>query len=511
MTTNEQKNSRIVKNTFVLYLRSIVVLLITLYTSRVVLATLGVEDYGVYFVVGGVVAVLSSISNSLSGAISRFITFELGRGDTHRLNTVFSTSVQIQVVLALIIVSLILIAGVWFVNERLNIPAERLEAANWVLVCSAVGFGFGLVSATYNALIIAHEHMKAFAYISILSAVLNLGVVFLLSASTFDKLKTYAVLLLAVSLLIQICYWTYCRKLFQESRFRFVWDIALLKSMFGFSGWAFSSHFVGMLNTQGINILTNIYFGVVLNAARGIATQVEGALSQFTQNLTVSVNPQITKSYAANDKEYMFQLICRGSKFAYFSALVFTIPLFIEAETVLMLWLGVVPEYATVFLRLTLLTMLPQVLGGVLFTAAMATGRIRRYSILINVVSIFTFIFTWMLFYLGSPPEVAYLVHLLIRSLLVALRVYLLKSMINFRPLIYFKSVFLRIFPVSILAFAIPSMVLMSPVQESYLRVLLVIAVSVPATLFIVYSIGLTLNERVYVGAKLKQLKSKLL
>src|SRR5690606_8491860 len=238
-----------------------------------------------------------------------------------------------------IIVSLILIGGVWFVNHRLNIPADRLEAANWVLVCSAVGFGFGLISATYNALIIAQEHMKAFAYISILSVLLKLGVVFLLVASTFDKLKTYAVLLLCVSLVIQMCYWTYCRRQFPESRFRFVWDKALLKSMFGFSGWAFSSHLVGMLNTQGINILTNIYFGVALNAARGIATQVEGALSQFTHNLTVSVNPQITKSYAADDKQFMFQLICRGSKFAYFSALAFTIPLFIEAETVLRLWL----------------------------------------------------------------------------------------------------------------------------------------------------------------------------
>lgn len=509
MSSNSKKNSRIAKNALFLYLRSIVVLLIALYTTRVVLATLGVEDYGIYYVVGGVVAIFSSISSSMTGAISRFLTFELGREDKSRLKTVFSTGVQIQVILALIIVSLILSVGAWLLSNKLSIPGERIEAAQWVLVCSALSFGFGLISASYSALIIAHERMKAYAYISILGVLLKLGAVLLLTITPYDSLKAYAVYLLGVSLLTQICYWGYCRSQFEESRFNFVCDKALLKQMFGFSGWAFSSHAVAMLNTQGVNILTNIYFGVALNAARGIATQVEGSLKQFIGNLTVSINPQITKSYAADNKDYMFQLICGGSKFAYFLALLFIIPLFLEAETVLTFWLGNVPEHATVFVRLILLAMLPQVLGGILFTAAMATGNIRSYSIIINSVSILTLFITWLLFWLGFPAEIAYLVHLFIRIILVVLRVYLLKSLISFSPLHYFKSVILTILPVSLLAFSVPLLVLFTPINQSFIRVIVVTLLSVPSTLIIVFYLGLTKGERSFAIEKFKQLKAR--
>lgn len=511
MTSNSKNNNRIAKNTLVLYFRSIFVLIISLYTSRLVLSTLGVDDYGVYYVVGGVVAVFSSLSGSITGAISRFITFELGREDKKQLSTVFSTSLQIQLILAILIFFLILLGGGWFLNEKLSIPAERIEAAKWVLICTAASFGFGLISNTYKALIIAHERMKAFAYFSILDVVLKLVAVFFLSVffTDFDKLKVYAVLLLSISFLINFCYWAYCRKCFDESRFRFVWEPALLKRMFSFSGWALSSHVVGMLNVQGVNILTNLFFGVAVNAARGIAAQAEGALNQLVSNLTVSVSPQITKSYAADDKKYMFQLICSGSKFAYFSALVLAIPLFIEAEAALQLWLGQVPEYAVIFLRLALLTMLPQVLGGILFTAAMATGEIRNYSIIINVVSIFTFIFSGILFWLGFEPEIAYVVHLFIRCTLVGLRVVLLKYMMNFSPRMYFKTVALKIILVSALAFAIPMMVFLIPVSEPFYRLMLVTSISVPVTLLIIYGIGLTKDERVFVNTKLTHFKTK--
>lgn len=509
MSSNAEKNGRIAKNTVFLYFRSIVVLLISLYTSRVVLATLGVDDFGIYNVVGGVVAMFSSISGALSGAISRFITYELGRGDKYRLITVFSTSVLIQLMLAGILVSLVITGGGWFLNAKMNIPVERMDAANWVLICSAVSFGVKLISVAYNAMIIAHERMKAFAYLSMLEVLLKLGVVILLMSSSFDKLKTYAVFLVGVSIVVQLSYYIYCRMHFSESRFRLVWDKDLLKEMFGFAGWAFFSNSVGMLNTQGVNILTNMFFGVALNAARGIATQVEGALSQFIGNFSTSMNPQVVKSYAAGEKDYMFQLICRGSKFAYFLALMFAVPLFYEADTVLRIWLGEVPAYATVFLRLTLLAMLPQVLGGILFTAAMATGHIRGYAIAVNGVSIFVFIFSWGLFCFGFPPEAAYCVHIFIRIVLVVVRVFLLKSMIAFSPMLYVKSVFLKILPVSFVAFAFPLLVFLFPIPQSFWRIVLVAAVSVPATVFIVAVLGLSKEERVFALGKLKRLKSK--
>lgn len=511
MPSNSEKSRRIAKNTFFLYLRSLVVLLISLYTSRVVLASLGVDDYGIYNVVGGVVAMFSSIAGALSGAISRFITFELGCGDKHRLNTVFSTSVLIQLMLAGILVSLIILGGGWFLNGKMNIPIERMDAANWVLICSALGFGVNLISVAYSALIIAHEHMKAFAYVSMLEVLLKLGVVFLLVSSSFDKLKTYAVLLLCVSIVIQGGYVVYCRMRFSEIRLLFVWDKNLLKEMFCFAGWAFFSSSVGMMNTQGVNILTNMFFGVALNAARGIATQVERSLLQFIGNFTTSINPQIVKSYAAGEKDYMFQLICRGSKFAYFLALLFVIPLFIEADTILRVWLGEVPEYATVFLRLTLLAILPQVLGGILYRAATATGNMRNYAIAVNGVSVFVFIFSWGLFCLGFSPEAAYYVHIFVRILLIIVRVFLLKGMIAFSPMLYMKSVFIKIAPVSILAIASPLLIRLLPIPQSIWRVMLVTSVSVPATILIISVFGLTKEERVFVLEKIIQLKKKIM
>lgn len=509
MSLNSQKNSRIAKNTIFLYGRSIVTLLVSLYTSRVVLATLGIDDFGVYIVVGGVVAMFSSFSGALSSAISRFITYELGREGEGDLNRVFSTSVLIQLMLAGALIAFIFVGGGWFLNTKMNIPAERMDAANWVLVCSAVTFGVGLISVAYNAMIIAHEHMKTFAYVSMLQVFLKLGVVFLLAESSFDKLEFYAVLLTGVSIFIQLIYFIYCRINFSESRLRFVWDRKLLKKMSSFTGWAFFSSSVGMMNTQGVNILMNMFFGVTVNAARGIAAQVETSLMQFIGNFTTAMNPQVVKSYAAGDKNYMFQLICSGSKFAYFLALLFVIPLFIEADTVLRLWLGDVPEYATVFLRLTLLTMLPQVLAGIMFTAAMATGNIRKYALVVNGVSVFVFIFSLGLYYFGFPPEAAYCVHFFIRIILLVIRLFLLKSMIGLSPSLYIKTVFIKIVPVSIIAFIVPLSVFLLPISESFERVVLVTLVSVPLTVYVIAVLGLTKAERAYSLDKLKLLKTK--
>jgi len=509
MSSSKEKSSRIAKNTIFLYLRSVVTLIIGLYSSRVVLSTLGVEDFGIYIVVGGVVAMFSSFSGALSSAISRFLTYELGRGKDNDLNKVFSTSVLIQVLLAAAIVLLILVVGNWFLQTKMNIPAERVNAANWVLISSTVTLGISLIGVAYNAMIIAHEHMKAFAYIGMLNVFLKLGVVLLLTNFAFDSLKLYAVLLMVVSIIIQLIYVIYCKMHFSSSRLYFVWDKVLIKDMSSFAGWAFFSSSVAMMNTQGINILMNMFFGVAINAARGIAMQVEVSLTQFIGNFTTAMNPQVVKSYAAGDKNYMFQLICSGSKLAYFMALFFVIPLFIEAETVLRLWLGEVPEYATVFVRLTLLVMLPQVLAGILYTAAMATGNIRQYAIAVNGVSVFVFLFAWGLYCLGFSAETAYIVHFLMRVVLIGVRLLLLKNMIGLSPMLYIKSVVFKIIPVSIIAFSFPLLVLFLPMEESFWRVVLITITSGATTALIVSLLGLTKEEQCFVLDKLKLLKKK--
>ena len=425
MTNTSANNKRIAKNTLLLYFRTLFIMLVTLYTSRVVLNTLGVTDYGIYNVVGGVVMMFSVISGSLSSSISRFITYEIGHGDFDKLKRIFSTSVNIQIGISLVILVLAELFGVWFLNTKMNVPAERLSAANWVLQCSLLSFIINLVSVPYNACIIAHERMSAFAYISIMEAVLRLLVVYMLLVSPYDKLATYAVLLVVVALIIRMAYSLYCRKHFEESRYRFVYDKPLIKEMTGFAGWSFFGNGAYMLNVQGVDMLINIFFGVTLNAARGVATQVQNAVMQFVNNFTVAVNPQITKSYAAGDREYMNKLVCRGARFSYFLLFLFVVPIVCEADYILYLWLKIVPEHAPAFLRLALFGSLMMLLGNSMLTAISATGNIKRYQLWVTIVGCLVFPLTWVAFKLGFPPETTYVIFIAIYFLLVFVRPYI--------------------------------------------------------------------------------------
>ena len=380
MDSHAENTRRIAKNTLMLYIRMLFGMAVSLYTSRVVLQVLGVEDYGIYNVVGGVVAMFSLLSTALSTSISRFVTFEIGKGDEYNLKKVFTSSVAVMFALSIGIFIVAEIVGVWFLNTKMNIPAERMTAANWVLQCSLLSFIIGLISVPYNACIIAHERMSAFAYISILEVVLKLAVVYMLLVSPYDKLATYAVLLVVVALIVRLTYGQYCKRHFEESRYRFVHDKSLIKEMTGFAGWSFFGNGAYMLNTQGVDMLINIFFGVTFNAARGVATQVQNAVMQFVNNFTVAVNPQITKSYASGEREYMYKLVCRGAKYSYFLLLVFLVPIVCEADYILWLWLKVVPEHAPTFLRLALFSSLVMGMGNTLYTSIFSTGKISNYQ-----------------------------------------------------------------------------------------------------------------------------------
>lgn len=330
-----EKNKRIAKNTIALYIRTLITMAVGLYTSRVVLNVLGVEDYGVYNVVGGVVSMFSIVTASLSQSISRYLTFELGKGNQDKLRSIFCTSVNIQLLMSLVVFILMECIGVWFLNTKMNIDADRMHAANWVFQFSVLTFVVNLISVPYNAVIIAHEKMKAFAYVSILEAVLKLVIVAALLLSSIDKLITYAFLQLMVSITIRMVYGSYCKRHFQECRYSLIIDKQLIKDMTGFAGWGSTSSIVWIFNTQGINIISNIFFGVVVNAARGVATQVEGIVKGFVVNFTTAVRPQIIKSYSAGDKEYLFKLLCTSTKYSYFLMLIFFVPFLFEAEAIL--------------------------------------------------------------------------------------------------------------------------------------------------------------------------------
>lgn len=495
MTESSVNNKRIAKNTILLYIRTILIMLITLYTSRVVLNALGVVDYGIYNVVGGVVAMFSLLSGSIANAISRFITFELGKGDLSKLNVIFCTSVNIQIGMSVCIFILGSAIGGWFLNTHMNIPPNRLIAANWVLFASLLMFCINLISIPYNASIIAHEHMNAFAYVSILEASLKLLVCYLIVVSPYDKLITYVILLVIVSILIRYIYGLYCRKHFQECNYRFVHDSSLLKQMGSFAGWQFLPNGCWLFNTQGVNILINIFFGVTFNAARGIATQVDGAIQQFVNNFLTAINPQITKTYAAGNLDEMFKLVCRGAKVSYFLLMIIAIPIILEANYVLTIWLKIVPDYSILFLRLSIIGSMINMLGGTGLTACMATGKIKKYSIYISCVGFLVFPLTWMAYCIDMPVESTYYIFIIIYICITIVRLFIMKELLQFPIRLFVTDVFLRIClvtPLVLLISIIPIIIF----EESFFRLILTILLSVLSSAIIILFFGLSIGER---------------
>lgn len=495
MSDNTANNKRIAKNTVILYFRTIIILLISLYTSRVILNALGVEDFGIYNVVGGMVAMLSVISSALSSSISRFLTFELGRGDTQRLNIIFCTSINIQLGISVLVLVIGEILGVWFLNYYMNIPPERMTAANWVLQCSLATFCINLISIPYNATIIAHEKMDAFAYISIFEAVMKLAICYAIIVSSYDRLIVYALLLLSVALIIRIIYGVYCSKKFEECHYRMIFNKPILKEMSGFAGWSFFTNSAYVFNTQGVNLLVNIFFGVTINAARGIATQVEHAVMQLVNSFTTALNPQITKNYASGNRAEMLTLVFSGAKFSYLLLFIIALPVMMETEYILTIWLKIVPAHAVNFVRLAIIASMVNIVGKTGYTASMATGTIRRYVLWVTSVGCLAFPFTWIVFFLGAPSESTYIVFIVVYILVEAVRLWVMKGLLDFPVWRFVYDVVVRILIVTIAAVILPLLVV-NGLSESFFRLVLSIIVCVASSIVSIYLLGLTAHEK---------------
>lgn len=503
METDSQKNRKIAKNTILLYMRTLFTMLVSLYTSRIILNVLGIDNYGIYNVIGGTISMFSIFSGSLSGAISRFITYGLGEGDIEKLKKIFSTSVSIQIGLAVFIFILTEIGGLWMLNSKLNIPADRMYAAHWVLQFSIFTFVTGLISTPYNACIIAHEHMKIFAYMGIFEVVMKLLFVVGLYFSPFDKLIVYSFLLFLIALILRMIYGIYCKRKFEECTYQFIIDKKLLKEMTGYACWGFFGNASYMFNTQGVNIIINLFFGVTLNAARGIVAQVEAAVMQFVNNFTTAISPQITKSYASGNREYMFTLICRGTKFSFFLLLIFLIPIEFEAETLLKLWLGNVPEHAPLFLQLSLIGAAMVLLGNSSYTAIMATGTIRNYQLVVTLVGCMFFPLTWVAYKLGLPAMTTYIIYIVIYGILNGIRLLFMRKLLGFRIRTFIRDVLCPILIVTISAVIVPGIISIST-SPSVFRFILLTGISIISTAACIYTGGLTHNERKTISMKLK-------
>lgn len=500
MASHTESNKRIMKNTLALYVRMILMMIVSLFTSRVILDTLGVEDYGTYNVVGGIISMFSAFSSMFSGAISRFLTYELGKHDieSRRLNDVFSTSVTIQIGIAVIFILVGETLGLYFLNYELVIPEGRIRAARWVLQCSIVTFAVNLVSVPYNAAIIAHEKMSAFAYISIFEVSMKLIIAYALYISPVDKLISYAILLMLLSITIRFIYGYYCKRNFSECRYRLKYDKTLLKEMSGFAGWNLLGSGAYILNTQGVNILINMFFGVTLNAARGIANQVDGAIMQFVNNFMTAVKPQITKSVAAGDYSYMESLVCRGSKFGYFLMLLFFVPIYVETPQILSIWLKVVPEYTVSFVRLAMIASMIDLLGTTMSTAVIATGKVKEYYIVIGLFGLLVFPLTYVCYKLGCPPESSYYSFISVYMFLLFLKLRQAHKLVGISILNYCIKVLLKIVPVTIFSLGLTMLASMFMAQ-SLNRVIVIAILSVLLNGVAIYFYGLNQSEKEFV------------
>lgn len=504
-------NKRIAKNTIYLYFRMLITLAVGLYTSRVVLNTLGVEDYGINNVVGGVVGMFSLISGSISGSIGRFITFELGTGNIEKLKRVFSTSVTIQIILAIVIIVVAEIVGIWFLNNKLQIAPDRMVAAHWVFHCSLLTFAISLISLPYNACIVAHEHMNAFAYVSILEVVLKLAIVYMLVISPFDKLETYAVLGVAVAIIIRLIYGWYCKRHFIECSYRPILDKPLFKQMFGFAGWQLFGTSAAILRGQGSDILINLFTKTtVVNAAAGIAATLTGVISGFIGNFTAAFSPQITKLYAAEKFDELIKIIYMGSKFAPYMLLFLAIPVLFNTELILNAWLGQVPEHTVNFVHITIFYMLSELISQPLINAKNATGKIRNYQIIVGGILLLTLPVAYIALYLGAPVEAVYLAKLLTSMIALYARLYMLKGDIpHLSSLDFFINVYIRVILVGLTAAILPTISYIF-ISNNIIQFIITSIFAMVGSAFSIYYIGCTKVEKTQLISQISKIKNKI-
>lgn len=486
----------------------IVMTVLSFFTTRITLSVLGIDNLGIYNVVGGVVGMFSLVSGSLSASISRYMTFGLGKGDIPHLTKVFSASLNIQLAISAIIIILAEIGGVWFINHRLVVPPDRLFAANVVFQLSLVSFVLGLVSIPYNAAIIAHEKMSAFAFMTIFEVVFKLLLISLLLFMGGDKLIIFAVFLCVQGGLSQIIYWAYCKRKFQECNYTYVNDKTIYKEMFGFAGWNTIGASSAIFSGQGVNILLNLYFGPAVNGAKSIVSQMTNVLGQFSGNFMTAVNPQITKDYASGELNRMHNLMFKSTKLSFFLFLMLCMPFFFETRMTLLIWLGECPQYTIVFTRLTFVLVLSQMLSNTLITAQLATGNIRNYQIVVGGTQMMNFPLSWIVLKLGAPAFSVLIVAILVSQVCLFLRLWFLRTMISLPSARFLKEVYLKVILVSGLSLPVPTaMYILMP--EGLVRFVAMFVACVVITALVAYKFGCDEAEKAFVISGMKKILLK--
>lgn len=494
---NDLNKKTVARNTIMLYIRLFFLMIVGFVTTRVVLNSLGESDFGLNNAIAGFVALFSVLTNSLNAAISRFLTYELGKENQERLNRIFSTSVFIQFIMSLIVAVLLETLGIWFMTNYMMIPAERLFASRWVLHFAVIQTFITLTFVPYSASIISHERMSIYAYVSIIEGILHLVIAYLIKLDVWnDKLIYYSAAICASNLIVNLIYRLYCTKNFQECKIKCVFDKDLLKAIGGFAGWNMFGACSAVLRDQGINVLFNMFFGPSVNAARGISNQASGLATKFSTGFMQALNPQLTKSYASGNHDYMYSLLFQGTRMSFALFFVIALPIFIEANFLMNLWLVEVPVHTIAFIRIALLLiLLDSINAGPLITIQLATGNIKKYQIVVGGLQFIDFPLAYVLLKIGMSPEIVMIMVVIIAFLCMMARLYMLKGMVDFPIKTYFENVVQVELKVILFASILP-VVLYFLLPDSLLCHLLVCGVSVLSAAIFVWFIDITKTER---------------
>lgn len=445
------ESTRIAKNTMFLYVRMFLIMGITLYTSRIVLRELGVSDYGIYNIVGGIVVLLGFFNSAMSSATQRYLSFDIGRGDLNQLKKTFSSTLTIHVAIAIIGLLLAETIGLWYINNMMVFPENRSYAVNVVYQFSVLTFLLNIIQVPYNALIIARERMNIYAYVSILEALLKVLIAFLLIYFGSDKLIFFSVLTFLVALIIRITYQIYCRKQFVESKYKFQYDSKYYKELISYSGWNLFGNVASIAKGQGVNIILNLFFGTVVNAAYGISNQVAGAVNLFVTNLQLAFNPQIIKKYSQGERDQTEKLIFQGSKISFFLLLILVMPILLNTNYILIIWLDEVPQHTVLFVQLALVGVLIESLSGTLITGAQATGKIKWYQIIIGTLIFLNLPISFFALKLNMEASYVFLISIVISIMSLIFRLFFLRVILRFNVKKYFNDVLLKTIIVSAL------------------------------------------------------------
>lgn len=494
MTNTAENNKRIAKNTLLLYFRMFLIMGVTLYTSRVILEALGVEDFGIYNVVAGVVVLFTFLNNAMASATQRYLTFALGKNDETEVHRIFSMSLTSHLIIAFIVIIAAETIGLWFVITQLNIPSSRMSAAIWAYQLAIITCCLQIIRVPYNASIIAYEKMSFYAWISIIETILKLLIVYVLLIYTGDNLIMYSLLLCLVVGIINLLYKFYCNKKYPITRYSFFWDYKLFKEFIGFSGWSLIGGLANVSAQQGLNLIINIFCGVTVNAAVGICNQVNTAICSFLTNFQTAFNPQLIKSYANNDRKYFMDLIFSTSKFSYFLMLFISAPILINCEFILKIWLDTVPIYTVEFTQLMIIFILFDAISGPLWISVQATGKIKNYQILMGGLILLNIPISFILLKLGLSPIYVFITRVILNAITLIARIVYLRPIIKLPVYHFMQQVIIRIVLVTIVSLPLP--IWLSTIYKSWSGLFITTFTSITLTTIFIYVWGLSQNEK---------------